>query len=270
MHSIVRPRAVALLALAAVIVLEPTTAFGVTPIKTRVKSHNPVVTREVWVTFGRAGYTGASISGATTGIAVGSEALLYAIEFPYHKPLAPIARQALTVTGGNARFGFHIVPRIQTIYQVEVVPSPSSDFLEAQSANLTVFVSSYAIATTHESCSASVCTIHISMTEVIPPKAIPNEKRKHQFLYLDTVPWGGGPAPARTTYHLVHASVSAPQVTGDHLHFRITITYPHPAYRWWWYWESCTKDTVIKDGLGLAGFHHCGARTLSPHILYVG
>jgi hypothetical protein len=237
----------------------------------RVKSHNPVVTREVWVTFGHAGHTTATVSGTASGVAAGAVADLYASAFPFKAPMSAVANVALSVSdGGTASYAFRVSPQLETRYRVEIFSTSSATSPEAVSTPATVYVAAWAAASNNEGCTPSTCTISINLTWILPATAIPTEKAKHQFFYLDLVSWRGGPAPKPTTYHLVAAKVSAPSVRGDHVHFRVTITYKRPAGFWYWFWESCTKDTVGKDGVGLAGAHHCGARSVSAKLPYLG
>ena len=260
------------LALTAVLALQSVGgATGSPSVTAKASSHNAVVTGEVWVTFGHTGYTTATISGTASEVATGAVATLTASAFPFRAPMSTLQTLPLVVTGSSAPFTFRVAPDLETRYEVEIFATSTSTTPEAVSSALPVYTTSWSSASNSESCSVTACTIHINLVSVVPRPAIPVEKAKHQFLYLDVVPWSGGAAPAATTYHLVPGKVSAPTVTGDHVHFRVTITYRRPVYRlWYWYWESCTRDTVGEDGFGLAGHHGCGARTVSPHATYLG
>jgi hypothetical protein len=258
-------------ALVAAMALPAIATAGETLIPATVTSHNAVVTGEVWVTFGRTGYTDATFSGTATSVATGAVATLYAEPFPFTGTPVAVQTVPLTVTGTSAPFSFTVTPELETRYHVEVFASSTSTTPETWSASLPVFVTSWSSASNAETCGVSACTIHINQVSILPKSTIPVEKTKHQFVYLDVARWNGGPQPSPTAFHLVPASVSAPTVSGDHVRLRITITYPRPASRlWWWFWESCTRDTVARDGLGLAGPHGCGKPTLSPHAPYLG
>ena len=235
-----------------------------------VTSKNAVVTGDVWTTFGHAGNTNAMVTGTATGISAGAVARLYASTFPFKQPAVPVSSLSLVVTSDSAEFSFTVAPTLETDYRVELFASASSPTSEATSRSQTVYVSEYGIASNNETCGSGRCTIHINYTEVIQPTAVATEKAKHQYLYLSLPAAPGGVKPKPTTFHLVPATVSAPTVRGEHVTFKIAITYPEPVQRYWWYWISCTKDTLAKDGVGLPGHHGCGNSTLAPSTVYVG
>lgn len=233
-------------------------------------SKNAVVTGDVWTAFGHAGYTSATVTGSATGVAAGAVARLYASPFPFTHPAVPVATSTLSVTGDSASYSFSVAPTLETGYRIEVFASASSSTPEATSPSQKIYVAGYAVAANNETCSSGRCTIHISLTEIIQPSAIATEKSKHQYLYLSLPKAPGDVKPKPTTFHLTSATVSAPSVRGDHVAFKISITYPEPVGFYWWYWQSCTKDTVTKDGVGLPGHHGCGNATLPPSSVYVG
>lgn len=233
-------------------------------------SKNPVVTGDIWTTFGHSGYTSATVSGVATGVPNGAVARLYASSFPFNHPAVPVSTSTLIVTGDSATFSFTVAPTLETGYRVEVFASASSATPTATSASRTVYVAEYGTASNGEACGGGKCTIHINFTEIIPPSAIATEKGKHQYLYLALPAAPGGVKPKPTTYHLASATVSAPSVRDEHVSFKISVTYIEPAERYWWYWLSCTKDTLTRDGVGLPGRHGCGNATLSPSATYVG
>lgn len=257
---------VAALALPTMAAATPTATVTAT-----ASSHNRAVTSQVWVTFGRLGFNTATIAGTASGVATGSIATLEATTFPFKAPMAPVQTTALSVAGSSAPFTFSVAPDLETRYQVAIFATPTSPAPEAATAVLPVYVTSWSSASNSETCAVQTCTVRINMVTVLPRSTIPVEKAKHQFLYLDIVHWNGGHQPAPTTFHLVPASVSAPSVSGAHVRYRIAITYQRPSSRlWWWFWESCARDTVARDGLGLAGPHGCGNPTVSPHATYLG
>ena len=54
--------------------------------------------------------------------------------------------------------------------------------------------------------------------------------------------------------------------------FEITVTYSFTIGDDGYYfeWNTCTKDTLSADGLGLPGSHGCGARRIRGNVNYLG
>ena len=105
---------------------------------------------------------------------------------------------------------------------------------------------------------------------VMPTSAVSIERQKHQFAYLSLPRSPNGAQPKPTTYHLMPARVAGPKVAGHDERFVLTITYAEPHYRYWYYWQTCSRDTIAKDGLGLPGYHGCGTHAVSPSTPYLG
>jgi hypothetical protein len=233
-------------------------------------SRNPVVTSYTWVTYGRSGYTNATLRGTATGFSSGAVVRLYAQSFPFHAASAPIRSAVLTDKDGSSSYAFAVTPAVATRYRVRVFSSSTATKSEASSALLVVYAATNGVGSSSNGCTGAKCTLSVHLTYVVPKSAIAVERRKHQYVYLDLPKAPNGVQPGPTTYQLVKARLSAPSVKGHDIRFSIRISYAKPAYSYWYYWEVCDRDSVGRDGLGLPGRHGCGNRTLAASSTYVG
>jgi len=233
-------------------------------------SKNPIVTGDTWVTYGRPGFTHATIRGTASGVAPGAVARLLAQSFPFHTPAKVVGSSALMVAHSSASFAFNVAPLAATHYRVKVFAHASASSAEAVSAAVTVYVAFYGTGSSAERCNSRTCTLHMHLVYVMPTSAVPVERSKHQFAYLSLPRSANGAQPKATTYRLTPASVSGPTVSGHDERFVLTITYAEPHYRYWYYWQTCSRDTIAKDGLGLPGYHGCGKHAVSPSTPYLG
>jgi hypothetical protein len=236
----------------------------------RAVSRNPLVTGDTWVTYGRYGYNMATLQGTAAGVAAGAVVDLFAQPFPFRSPATVVASAPLAVQGTSAGYRFTIAPEFATRYRVEVLATAQATAPEAVSRSVAVFATYFGTGSSAETCTGVSCTLTVHLSSLVPPRAIPVERHKHQFAYLSLPRSANGAQPSPTTYHLVSATVSAPKVSGNDLRYVLTITYAEPPYRYWYYWETCTRDTVGRDGLGLPGYHGCGKGTVSPATPYLG
>jgi hypothetical protein len=234
------------------------------------RARNPVVTGDTWVTYGRAGWTQATVHGTASGVAAGAVARLVAQPFPFHAAGSVTASAALSVQGSSAPFRFSVAPEVATRYRVEVFASSADATPEAVSAPVVVYATSWGTGSNAEVCNRVTCTLTVHLTSVLPRSTIAVERHKHEFTYLDLVRSPSNVRPRPTTYTLVAATVRGPRASGHDLRYVITIVYHEPPYSYWYFWETCTRDTLGKDGLGLPGSHGCGTRSVSAATPYLG
>lgn len=233
-------------------------------------SRNQVVTGETWVTYGRPGYTTATLQGTATGVAAGAVAELFAQPFPFTAAARVVATVPLSVQGTSAPYRFTVAPQVVTRYRVEVLATAQATSPEAVSPSVSVYATFFGTGSSAETCTGVRCTLTVHLSYVLPRSAIPVERGKHQFTHLSLPRSPNGAQPKPTTYHLVSATVTGPKVAGNNMRYVLTITYAEPGYRYWYYWQTWTRDTLARDGLGLTGSHGCGKRTVSPSTPYLG
>lgn len=241
-----------------------------TTVTLAASARNPVVTGDTWVTYGRGGYTQATLRGSASGVAPGAVARLYARSFPFRAPPRVITSATLAVQGATAPFRFTVAPQLATRYEVEVFATASDTTPEGASPVVSVYAAAWGTGSSAETCNGTSCTLTVHLTSVFPSTTIPVERHKHQFTYLDLVRSPSNVQPTPTTYTLVAAAVQGPRVTGHDLRYVLTIVYQEPAYSYWYFWQTCTRDTLGRDGLGLPGAHGCGAHAVSAATPYLG
>ena len=248
----------------------PSAGASGTAVSVHAVSRNQVVTGETWVTYGRPGYTTATLQGTAAGVAAGAVAELLAQPYPFTSTARVVATVPLAVQGTSAPYRFTVAPQVVTRYRVEVLATAQATSPEAVSSSVSIYATYFGTGSSAETCTGTSCTLTVHLSSVLPRSAIPVERTKHQFAYLSLPRAPTGAQPRPTTYHLVSATVTGPKVAGNNMRYVITITYAEPGYRYWYYWQTCTRDTVARDGVGLPGSHGCGKSAVSPSVPYLG
>jgi hypothetical protein len=123
-------------------------------------------------------------------------------------------------------------------------------------------------------CGARRQNVHVRpRTGPLPSSALSVEMRKHVYPYfgLNLSPVAVPPAPTWLYLNGGHASVSAVRrISASVYETTITFTFTIGNDGYYWYWNACTKDSVSADGLGLPGYHGCGASKVLPTAAYLG
>jgi hypothetical protein len=227
------------------------------------------LTGDVYVVYLGGSYGNATIHGTITGAAAGEVATLYAQRFPYTKAPEPV--RSVTLSGAGTRtYSFAVTPTLATRYRVKLFAKTT---LLATSATKSVYVVTNGSVTGTARCGRPVCKETLHVYTVLPSTALSVEMRKHVYPYFGlnlstvTVP----PPPTWLYLNAGHASVSAAhRINAGEYENTITFTFTIGNDGYYWSWLGCVKDTVSADGLGLPGYHGCGASKVLRTVAYLG
>ena len=227
------------------------------------------VTGYVYVVYLGGSHSTAAIHGTITGAAAGEVATLYAQRFPYTKAPAPV--RSVTLSGAGTRtYSFAVTPALATRYKVKLFAKST---LLATSPTKTVYVISNGYVTGGARCARPVCKETFHAYTVLPSSALGIEMRKHVYPYfgLNLSPRVEPPPPTWLYLNAGHASVSAARrINANTYENTITYTFTIGNNGYYWSWIACVKDTVSADGLGLPGYHGCGASKVLRTVPYLG
>jgi hypothetical protein len=236
-------------------------------------SSNPTVTGDVFVYYLGGTYGSARIHGTVTGAAAGEVATLYAQRFPYTKAAKPVGSITLSATGPTIAYSFTVAPTLATRYQVKVFARKSAAIPLATSPRQNLYVVGNGYYSGGKTCGGPACreTFHIHM--VVPSSTLSVEMSKPVYPYFGiTLSATNALPPPRWLYlNAGGASVSgARRISASE--FEITVTYSFTIGDDGYYfgWNTCTKDTLSTDGLGLPGSHGCGAHRILRTVSYLG
>jgi hypothetical protein len=195
----------------------------------------------------------ATISGTVANGQAGAAVQLQGSTFPYSSGFGVLA-QSTTVAGGA--YSFQTKPVLATRYRVVLVAEPTS-----VSPVITVYLTPPFLNATRGRCPlAPRCRRHFAADIVYPPSVAPKEIGKRAYLYFG-IRYGSGSIPPKRLRLI--GTGRQKHVGGSRYRMGFTISFATPAARGYRYqWTVCLKDTEAKDGLGLPGHHHCGARFL--------
>ena len=217
-----------------------------TTISISVQTSNTPVGGLVWATYGKT----AAISGNTSDGQAGTAVELQASQFPFHSGFTTIS-QTQTVSGGS--YSFTTKPTLATRYRVVLVSDPTS-----QSAVATLYVSAGVIVHAVRCATGPTCSLHFKAYLVYPSAVAKREGAKRTYDYF-SVRYGSATTPPT----LVRLVKKGKQHRHGH-RYKVGFSVSFPTVQAYSYnWEICTKDTEARDGLGLPGHHHCGARFLT-------
>jgi hypothetical protein len=224
-------------------------------------SRLPRVTGDVWVVYRAGAYSSARIHGAITDVAAGDVATLYAQRFPYTRPPAPAGSHTFTVAGTRS-YSFQVTPTLATRYQVKLSAPGAPGRPLATSPTQNVYVVPNGYVTGGRTCARPTCRETFHLFTILPSSALSVEMSKHVYPYfgLNLSPTVEPPPPAWLYLNAGHASVTGThRIAADAYEATLTFTFTigNDGYRW--DWTGCTRDTVFRDGLGLPGYHNCGA-----------
>lgn len=215
------------------------------------------------------------ISGEIKGAATGEVARLYAQQFPYTSPPAPVKSVALDPARGTASYSFNMTPAIATRYQVKLLQSATAATPLATSAIKTVYVVGLHIFSAHfdDSCTQQVCSQTVAVTVYAAPSALATEMSKQIYLYQGSgiVPQSGiGGTPTSLALD-PNATATKPQRIADNA-YEITVSFTDENYsvnNIVYSLAFCTKSNEAQDGMGLPGPSPCGSASIPASALYV-
>ena len=209
----------------------------------------------------------AVISGMVTTMASNDTATLMAKPFGKRTYTAVGSPVALSPVSGAASYSFSVTPSLATRYFVQLAGTDTG-----RSGTVPVYVTTNGSAPkkyVHFKCNRAVtrCVLSVRIFTTLPASAFKTESRKHVYLYLAL----GDPRPPKnyTLSTASHAS-KAKRVNSGKYWETLTWIIPVRNARSTFIPNACTKDTELKDGMGLPGHHGCGAKHFPRSAIYVG
>ena len=225
---------------------------------------------DTYVTYEPEGLTsgpGALLGGEIADAAPGEVARLYAQQFPYTSPPAPVESVTLKPDDGVAAYSFTVDPTLATRYQVRLLRGTAAATPLATSGSKTVYVvdgvrpyynpSSDPINMGLCPFGQSPCAATYPITVYVPPSALQTETSQLKYLYRSL---DGG------TYQLAkNATFSVPQRIGDNAYEIVVSLSPGgdtgPGF------ALCIRQTEALDGIGLPNPPACGSASLPESSL---
>ncbi len=217
-----------------------------TAITISVRTSNTPVGGLIWATYG----TATQISGNTADGQAGTSVELQKSAFPFSGNFSTVA-QATTGSGGS--FSFTAKPTIATQYRVILASDPTS-----QSSVATVYVGAHWINLPAATCRGLSCHEHFRNTIIFPAAVAKREAAKRVYYYFG-VRYGSQTTPP-TRVKLVKTG-RLRHLSGTRYQTGFSVTFS-TVQAYYYEWVICTRDTEARDGLGLPGNHHCGARSI--------
>jgi hypothetical protein len=237
------------------------------------KSALPRITGDVLVVWRSSSAGSATISGSITNGVAGEIVKLYARQFPFTKPAAPIGTPITLTTNGTSPYSFTATPTLATRYTVKLFASATATTPLATSTRVTVFVASNAHIGGFRLCSRPICHERFHIRVLVPASTLRTEKGKKWHDYFGIRFSRTGLLRPRTlTLGAGHPHFSPARKLNSH-EFAVTLTLSffvgNHGYNFLIF--PCQRDTEAKDGLNLPGHHGCGTlRTISSHRIYLG
>ncbi|HEY2507756.1 MAG TPA: hypothetical protein VGI58_14670 [Streptosporangiaceae bacterium] len=231
------------------------------------------VTGDVFVVYNDGQDSRATIKAAVSGAAPGDVAALYARPFPFKRPAARVAGQAITLQGPSAAHSFVVRPAVATRYTVRVLRGGQ---VIGGSAARTVYVIARDAVVGSMSCAAPgrpVCTVSFRVRVFVPASAYKLESGKAWYVYtgLRTSPTTEPPAPTSLTLNS-GATVGKPlRISATVFRRQIQVSFPVGNDGFSFKINYCARDTEGRDGVGLPGKHGCGTlKTIAAGREYLG
>jgi len=233
------------------------------------------VTGDVFVAFHAGALSGATIHGSISGATAGEVAVLYAQPFPYKTPAARL--DSITLKTGKTAYSFTVTPTLATRYAVRLFATghfkiPTAAPI-ATSPTKNLYVVGNGFWTGGANCGRPVCHETLHQYVIVPTSALGLEMSKLLLPYFGlSLGSANVPPPPKWLYlRAGHASVSAARRISA-IEFERTISYSFTigSHSYYWAWVTCLRDTVSKDGIGLPGYHGCGASRTPRTVAYLG
>lgn len=205
-------------------------------------------------------YSIAHIHGTISGAKAGEVAYLYGQQFPYKKPAARLG--SVTLKNASASYSFAVTPGLATRYAVRLFRSRTSRAMLATSRALNVYVAPFASITGGQQCSRPVCHETFREYVLVPASALRAAMRDHLYPYfgLNLSPTSAPPRPKWLHLDGGSARVGAAHSTASGEFERtITFTFAIGNEGYNWDWRTCLREIEPQNGIGLPGYHGCGA-----------
>ncbi len=235
-------------------------------IRITASSHKPRVSGDVVTGYNQGRLADATISGTVTG-GHGDRVQLLAERFGSRSFTADGPPRAISRAGA---YSFRVRPPLMTRYQVRLL---SGAKVVGRSSTVTVYVEANVSQTGGGKCRRSPCVQTLHLTVQVPPSAYGREAGKRWFLYsaLRLGPPGHTPPLPRFLTLDKHARAARPRrVRAGEFRVTLTFTFSIGSSSYRLAMNSCTRDSLAADGLGLPGHHGCGDKRIKRTIGYLG
>ncbi len=225
------------------------------------------VTGHVLVVFRSGPKSSVQLSGSYSGAASGDTLALFAQPFPYSSPPAQIASKQITAASGS--YSFSEIPQIATKYKAEVL---SGTAVQGTSPVRYVYLSPRVNVTGGHKCGRPVCHEQFTVSEIVPASAYSAESAKHWYVYfgLRLSPVREPPAPRWLNLDAKAKVGPVTKVAATQFRRTVSFSFRIGSEGYHWLWNSCSKDTVAADGVGLPGQHGCGGHRVRSSARYLG
>ena len=212
------------------------------------------------------GFLSGEIKDATTG----EVARLYAQQFPYISPPAPVKSLTLNPVGGMAAYSFDVTPTLATRYQVRLLQNATAATPLATSTIRTVYVVynySWTNANTEICLGSSTCTVTFPITVYAPPSALQTEMSLPKYLYRSSsiASLSSSTVPMHPD---TSATFSTPRRVADNA-YEINVSFVAKSGGDALNWVFCTKHTGTQDGIGVPGPLTCGLESIPGFVAYI-
>ncbi len=231
------------------------------------------VTHDVFVVFQAGPSTSAAVHGTIAGAAAGDVAVLFGQEFPYKKPAVRLVSQRLA--SGKAAYSFTVTPVLATRYAVRLFAngSPKAPQLATSRALNLYVIGNGLVSTGAVHCAVPTCRVTVKVFSIVPPTTLRTEIAKpiHPYFGLSlgtvTVP----PPPKWMILDGGHARVTrALRLSPVKFEHTVSFTFTTGTHSFSWAQFTCFRDSEPRDGLGLPGYHSCGAARVLRTVPYLG
>ena len=215
--------------------------------------------------------------GEVEGATAGEVARLYAQQFPFTSPPAPVQSVTLKPAGGTAQYVFRVAPALATRYQVRLLRNATAATPLATTASRTVYVKdSYSVPPNSitSDCAPGAspgtlaCTIKLSVIAYVAPSALQTEMSQPNYLYQIPLTTPGAALKTGTATELLvtNATFTTHRVADNA--YEITVSYSSTAGG---VLASafCTKPAEAQDGFGLPGPSICGSGAISESDYWI-
>jgi hypothetical protein len=249
----------------------PTPPSGAPSVQTSVSSAFAPLAGNVFVTYQDGTDASAQVSGQVTNAVSGEVAKLYARQFPFTSPPAPVDSVALDPSGTTAPYTFQVTPTLATRYTVEVFRNSTATAPLASSATSTIYVVMNQPGRNTSDCAGSECRSMETVTVQVPASALSTQMSEPVYTYF-AINHGTDATPETLQLGAGNPVVSTPQqISADEYQFSLTFSYStNESYEA--AWRHCTKSMEAEDGVGLpgSGSYGCGSQTIQNSATYIG
>jgi hypothetical protein len=230
------------------------------------------VTGDSFVIYHIKTYDSATLHGTITDATVGEVAALYAQPFPYKKPAARIS--SVILQAAKTVYSFTVTPSVATHYAVRLFPAGPATAPVASSPMQSLYVTSdQEEINSPQKCGRPVCHETFHIDTYVPDSALSVEMSKHVYGYFG-INLGSSSIPPEPKWLYLnggHAKVTkSRRISAGEFENTLTFSFTVGNHSFSWLPAFCTRDAVSKDGLGLPGYHDCGASRIPSDLYYLG